>query len=178
MERYEFEDLISDYLENSLSLKKRKDFELYLSENPGSAELVDQMKNTIMQMKSVERVTTSVDFMDRLMNKVQVSKNDTRQYIADQSTIFGFTPLYASVMTSLVLALVFVGFQLFSPNLPLSTSESSTMTQEKPPAFLDQIIPAQEPDSDLTAAENDSLYKDKMDKTNKDYSGKIRFVKD
>ena len=117
MERYEFEDLISDYLENSLSLKKRKDFELYLSENPGSAELVDQMKNTIMQMKSVERVTTSVDFMDRLMNKVQVSKNDTRQYIADQSTIFGFTPLYASVMTSLVLALVFVGFQLFSPDL-------------------------------------------------------------
>ena len=53
MERYEFEDLISDYLENSLSLKKRKDFELYLSENPGSSELVDQMKNTIMQMKSV-----------------------------------------------------------------------------------------------------------------------------
>ena len=72
MERYEFEDLISDYLENSLSLKKRKDFELYLSENPGSAELVDQMKNTIMQMKSVERVTTSVDFMDRLMNKIKV----------------------------------------------------------------------------------------------------------
>ena len=178
MERYEFEDLISDYLENSLSLKKRKDFELYLSENPGSAELVDQMKNTIMQMKSVERVTTSVDFMDRLMNKIQVSKNDNRQYIAEQSTIFGFTPLYASVMTSLVLALVFVGFQLFSTDLPLSTSELSTVTQEKPPAFLDQIIPAQEPDSGLTAVENDSLYRDNIDKTNKDYSGKIRFVKD
>ena len=178
MERYEFEDLISDYLENSLSLKKRKDFELYLSENPGSSELVDQMKNTIMQMKSVERVTTSVDFMDRLMNKIQVSKNDTRQYAAEQSTIFGFTPLYASVMTSLVLALVFVGFQLFSTDLPLSTSELSTVAQEKPPAFLDQIIPAQEPDSGLTSVENDSLNRDNMDKTNKDYSGKIRFVKD
>jgi len=178
MERYEFEDLISDYLENSLSLKKRKDFELYLSENPGSSELVDQMKNTIMQMKSVERVTTSVDFMDRLMNKIQVSKNDTRQYTAEHSTIFGFTPLYASVMTSLVLALVFVGFQLFSTDLPISTSELSTVAQEKPPAFLDQIIPAQEPDSGLTAVENDSLNRDNMDKTNKDYSGKIRFVKD
>ena len=52
MERYEFEDLISDYLENSLSLKKRKDFELHLFENPDSAEIVDQMKNTIMQMKA------------------------------------------------------------------------------------------------------------------------------
>ena len=178
MERYEFEDLISDYLENSLSLKKRKGFELYLSENPGSAELVGQMKNTIMQMKSVERVTTSVDFMDRLMNKIQVSKNNTRQYTGEQSAIFGFTPLYASVMTSLVLALVFVGFQLFSTDLPLSTSELSTVAQEKPPAFLDQIIPAQEPDSGLTAVENDSLNRDNMDKTNKDYSGKIRFVKD
>ena len=52
------------------------------------------------------------------------------------------------------------------------------MAQEKPPAFLDQIIPAQEPDSGLTAVENDSLNRDNMDKTNKDYSGKIRFVKD
>ena len=81
-------------------------------------------------------------------------------------------------MTRLVLALVFVGFQLFSTDLPLSTSELSTVAQEKPPAFLDQIIPAQEPDSGLTAVENDSLYRDNMDKTNKDYSGKIRFVKD
>ena len=178
MKRYEFEDLVSDYLENSLSLKKRKDFELYLSENPESAEIVDKVKNTIIQMKSVERVTTSVDFMDRLMNKIQVSKNDTMQYIANQSTIFGFTPLYASVMSSLVLSLVFVGFQLFSPDLPLSTSGLSTMAQEKPPASLDPIIPVKESDSDLTTAENDSLYKDRMDKTNKDYSGKIRFVKD
>ena len=131
-----------------------------------------------MQMKSVERVTTSIDFMDRLFSKIQLSKNDTKQYIADQSTIFGFTPLYASVMTSLVLSLVFVGFQLFSPDLPLSTSQLNTVAQEKQPPFLDKTIPAKEPDSDLTAVENDSLYKNQVDKTKKDYSGKIRFVKD
>ena len=34
MNRYQFEDLISDYVENKLTLSKRKDVELYLKSNP------------------------------------------------------------------------------------------------------------------------------------------------
>ena len=33
MNRYEFENLISDYLEGELSFSKRKEFESYLEEN-------------------------------------------------------------------------------------------------------------------------------------------------
>ena len=36
MNRYQFEDLISEYIENELSLSKRKEFETYLEENPVS----------------------------------------------------------------------------------------------------------------------------------------------
>ena len=54
MNRYQFEDLISDYLENSLSLTKRKEFELYLSKNPGAADLVNQVRNNMLEIKSVK----------------------------------------------------------------------------------------------------------------------------
>ncbi|SVA68229.1 uncharacterized protein METZ01_LOCUS121083 [marine metagenome] len=178
MKRYEFEDLISDYLENSLSLKKRKDFELYLSENLDAADLVDQVRNTMLQMKSVEKVKTSAYFMDRLMNVIQESKSNTRKFIPEQSTLFGFTPLYASIMTGLALALVFVGFQLINPDFPVTTSALNTVAEEKPAVFLNQVPSAQIPSADLTAAGKDSLDKGKMKKSDKDYSGKIRFVKD
>ena len=34
MNRYQFEDLITDYLENKLTLSKRKEMDKYLKENP------------------------------------------------------------------------------------------------------------------------------------------------
>ena len=40
MTRYEFEDLISDYLENELSFSKRKEFENYLENDPHAKSLV------------------------------------------------------------------------------------------------------------------------------------------
>ena len=178
MNRYQFEDLISDYLENSLSMTKRKEFELYLSKNPGAADLVNQVRNNMLEIKSVKQVKTSADFMDRLMNIIQASKSDTRKFIPEQSTLFGFTPLYASIMTGLALALVFVGFQLFNPDFPVTTSALNTVAEEKPAVFLNQVPSAQIPTADLTAAEKDSLDKGKMKKSDKDYSGKIRFVKD
>ena len=45
MNSYQFEDLISDYLENSLSISKRKKFEIFLKNEIGAKEKVDQIKN-------------------------------------------------------------------------------------------------------------------------------------
>ena len=47
MDRFEFEDLISAYIENDLSLNKRKDFEAYLDKNPSQNQLVRQTANNI-----------------------------------------------------------------------------------------------------------------------------------
>ena len=46
MERYEFEDQISDYIENNLSLKKRKIFVEYLKNNQDAQKLVDETEGT------------------------------------------------------------------------------------------------------------------------------------
>ena len=54
MNRYEFEDLISDYIENSLSLSKRKEFENYLTEDPEAQSLVDHVRSTIDQLRNIQ----------------------------------------------------------------------------------------------------------------------------
>ena len=49
MDRYQFEDAISAYLENELSLSERQAFETYMNANPDAKELVEcnQVDNEI-----------------------------------------------------------------------------------------------------------------------------------
>ena len=56
MNRYQFEDLISEYIENELSLSKRKEFETYLEENPEARSLVDSVRYTMDTMRSLPKV--------------------------------------------------------------------------------------------------------------------------
>ena len=44
MNRYQFEDLISEYIENELPLSKRKEFELYLNKNPEAVSVIESVK--------------------------------------------------------------------------------------------------------------------------------------
>ncbi|MED5426316.1 MAG: zf-HC2 domain-containing protein, partial [Candidatus Neomarinimicrobiota bacterium] len=62
MNRYQFEDLISEYIENELSLSKRKEFEAYLEENPDAKGLVESIQTNMAQMKTIPEVRVSPDF--------------------------------------------------------------------------------------------------------------------
>ena len=178
MNRYQFEDLISDYLENSLSMTKRKEFELYLSKNPGAADLVNQVRNNMLEIKSVKQVKTSADFMDQLMDKIQADKSVISKPVLEQRTLFGFTPVYASLMTGLAVALVFVGSQFFTPVVPGTTPGFNTIAEKKAPVLSNPDPQAQMSRTDLAAAEKDSVDIDKESESDRDYSGKIRYVKD
>ena len=48
MNQYQFEDLISDYVENKLTFSKRKDIEKYLKENPKDALKVNEVRENIL----------------------------------------------------------------------------------------------------------------------------------
>ena len=58
MNRYEFENLISDYLEGELSFSKRKEFESYLEKNEDAKSLFFRVKNTLNHMKNVEKISS------------------------------------------------------------------------------------------------------------------------
>ena len=55
MNRYEFENLISDYLDGELSFSKRKEFESYLEKNEDAKLLFIRVKNTLNDMKKAKK---------------------------------------------------------------------------------------------------------------------------
>ena len=118
MNRYEFENLISDYLEGELSFSKRKEFESYLEENEDAKSLFFRVKTTLKDMKNVEKISTSGSFNSKLLSKI---KNKATLMPNDRSNIFGLSPLYASIFSSLCLAVIFISYSLIVPK-PVSNS--------------------------------------------------------
>ena len=116
MNRYQFEDTISAYIENELSLAKRKEFEKYIKEHPDAKALVNAIKSNKKRLESFQKFETKTTFNDELLNKVKkisvkkITKNK-------RGLVFGFTPLDASLMTGFIIAIVFISIQLFYPEL-------------------------------------------------------------
>ena len=52
MNRYQFEDLISDYLENKLAIPKRKEFEKRVFENLGNMSELSAIQLVLAEMRS------------------------------------------------------------------------------------------------------------------------------
>ena len=59
MDYNKFEDRISDWIENSMDIKDRKEFEKFLAENPEYQSKVDSVRNSINIMKSAPSLKTS-----------------------------------------------------------------------------------------------------------------------
>jgi len=118
MNRYEFENLISDYLDGELSFSKRKEFESYLEENEDAKLLFIRVKNTLNDMKNAEKISTPDNFNSKLLSKI---KDKAPLMPNDRSNIFGLSPLYASIFSSLCLAVVFISYSLIAPK-PVSNS--------------------------------------------------------
>ena len=71
MNRYEFESLISDYIEGELSFNKRKDFEAYMKEDIKAKRLLDDVEKTLNEMNNLRGVSTSDEFNSKLLLKIK-----------------------------------------------------------------------------------------------------------
>ena len=129
MNRYQFEDLISDYLENKLSIPKRKEFEGFLNSNAECKEIVESVKNNMDLIRSLNPISVSDGFMDGLNRKLEIEKNKPVSSSHAGRTYFGFTPVYASVFSVALVCFILIGIQLL-PN-PKSVKISHPLTQEK-----------------------------------------------
>ena len=160
MNRYQFEDLISDYIENKLPIAKRKKLEAFMEANPEAKDQLESIRSLMKSMKKLPEVKTSDGFTAKLMKRVEFEKNrpSAKKYVksAVGKTYFGFTPLYATVMTALVIAFVVVGMQLVpktnnnSTVLPTSiTAETSIIPNSSSPKQYqnDDIMLAEDNDS-------------------------------
>ena len=179
MNRYQFEDLISEYIENELSLSKRKEFETYLEENPDARGLVESIRTNMAQMKIIPKVIVSPDFNDRLLTRIQSDHTRLDIPIASQHTIFGFTPIYASLMTGLVIAFVFVSMQLVSPGDDGIPSQTQFYAEDSGLGLSNQSLKnVKNRIPDLADTDADSSLENNKIKSKKDFSKQMHFVND
>ena len=56
MNRYQFEDLVSDYIENQLKSNQRKQFDEYLEKNKDAQEIIDSVVSNISDTKKISQI--------------------------------------------------------------------------------------------------------------------------
>ena len=173
MERYKFEDLISDYIENKLPVAKRKEVEAFMEDNPAAKKQMESVRLLMNSMKELPKVKTSDNFMENLMKKVEFEKNrpsNNKHAISNRSkTYFGFTPVYATVMSCLIVALVVVALQLIPANNLGSISVPSNIVEQE--SAIPKPSNVISPNKDLMLAEDDDTTD--VDNTNRLKSGQF-----
>ena len=172
MNRYEFENFISDYLDGELSFSKRKEFEFYLEENEDAKLLFNGVKNTLNDMKNAEKISTPDNFNSKLLSKI---KDKAPLMPNDRSNIFGLSPLYASIFSSLCLAVIFISYSLI---VPKPTSNSNLEYSLVPIDKSQKVDQSQMVKNNTSFADNDKS--DSLDVNTKEYkpnkNDKIKFV--
>ena len=179
MDRYKFEDSISAYIDNELNLTDRQEFEDYIDENPDAKSLLDEIQNNMRLIKEIPKVKTSSTFMTELLHRVEFEKDrlSTKVVHSPSNTVFGFTPLYASIMSVLVVSFITVGYTLWYDNMDNSS---------QPPNFNGSIAETPDLDSPVIDIDRNQTFVtstiDSADTTNNkrtkiNLDGKVNFVK-
>lgn len=178
MNRYQFEDLISEYVENKLTLSKRKEFEGYMSENPDSKVLVDSIKENINKLNQIPQLKVHSTFNKTLLDNVETLKNSPKR-IGNGIMVFGFTPLNASIMLGAIMAFIFISLKLINPNLDQNPIDSRNFVnnelnkESNTPTLLNN-----DRTKNIVDAKKDSIEHDSKIKKRKDFSNKLQFVND
>ena len=132
MNRYQFEDLISEYIENKLSLEGRKEFEAYANNNQELKELVDEIRNNILSLKKMKKVKTSHRFTSTLEKRIKSENKKLTNQPASPYVIplINLSPARTGIMSALIIAIIIVGISLL-PSLSLLTNNSSLVANSE-----------------------------------------------
>ena len=168
MNSYQFEDLISDYLENSLSISKRKKFEIFLKNEIGAKDKVDQIKQNMVILGSLNQVNVNKRFNDDLMKKIKLnSSKDKYLFLKEKRYLFGLKPFDSFVLLGLIILSLFFSKELYNETFPKSDLKSSLSSKD--------IVK----DKNLTKPDLDHIDSLKIKNDRKDkFSKKIRLVND
>ena len=177
MNRYQFEDLISEYIENELPLSRRREFEDYMKHNQDSRELVNSMKNNIKKLNQVPKLKVSHSFNEALLDKLETFKNNP-QKIGDKKMVFGFTPKYATLMAGFVMAFIFISFKLVEPDLGSDTVSTKNLVDNQFQKPSSSSILNNDEKKDLVNSMKDSTNNSPKNEKRKNFSNKIQFVND
>ena len=178
MNRYQFEDLISSYLENEITLSKRKKFERYMKDNPDSVELVSAIRNNIKILNQVPKIKVKSSFNDVLKSKID-DINSNPKLGKHNNLIFGFSPLNASFLFGLLVAFIIISFQLINPKFDYQQIKEPQLVNN---GLKNDVILSKNQnkvmDSDLVDVNEDTSKTEIKKQDRKDLSNKIHLVND
>ena len=112
MDYNKFEDRISDWIENTMDIRERKEFEEFLAENPEYQSKVDSVRNTINIMKAAPSLNTSKDFDKKLQDRINLLSNDDKS----STDILGFSKQNFAFLTLSLLCIFMLSAYLLQPS--------------------------------------------------------------
>ena len=149
MDYNKFEDRISSWIENDLSLKERKEFEVFLAENPQYQSKVDEVRHVISTMRESESLKVSKEFDKNLNQKLQ-NLNIEEEH-SPSKEIFGFSRQNFSYLALSLGAIIFLLFQLpgnaFSEDIITNSNSMSEENSESIPVANDSLDTKDKPDN-------------------------------
>ena len=112
MDYNKFEERISDWIENSMDIKERKEFEQFLTENPEYQKKVDSVRKTINIMKTAPSLKTSEDFDKKLQDRINALSENKKT----SSEIMGFSRQNFVYLTLSVFCIFMLSAYLLQPS--------------------------------------------------------------
>jgi len=180
MDRYQFEDLISAYIENTLTIPQKRKFEQYLNTNPQLVETVESVRQVMRALKTSPQVKTSSDFMLRLQQRIARERTKPIQSIPTRSPgdfrILGFKPAYAGLMVALVVAVLFVGTELLPPSSGVEAVPPRMTAKVTPQPSVNANLPTLQTESNLLANEEEDSSNTTLPAPTNQFEDKIQLV--
>ena len=112
MDYNKFQDRISDWIENTLDIRDRKEFEKFLAENPEYQSEVDLVRNTIDIMKAAPSLSTTKDFDKKLQDRINLLRNKDKSH----TDILGFSKQNFAFLTLSLLCIFMLSVYLLQPS--------------------------------------------------------------
>ena len=154
MDRYNFENYISSYLDNELSESEKKKFEDIINSSSDCKMKFEETKKIILDVQTLPKLKTSENFIRNLNKRIDEEFNHQPKLIERVKDMFLFRPNLGFAMS--------IGFLMLVSYLFIDNYENSTYLTSKP-------------DNSSNDADQEQIYLSDIDSTDQDdeYEGDI-----
>ena len=112
MDYNKFEDRISDWIENSMDIKERREFEKFLKDNPQYQSKIDSVRDAIISMNNTPSLKVSENFDKNLDSKIKALDKTNKA----STGIFGFSRQNFAYLTFSVMCIFMLSAYLLQPS--------------------------------------------------------------
>jgi len=112
MDYNKFEDRISDWIENSMDIKERREFEKFLKDNPQYQSKIDSVRDAIISMNNTPSLKVSENFDKNLNSKIKALDKTNKA----SNGIFGFSRQNFAYLTFSVMCIFMLSAYLLQPS--------------------------------------------------------------